>query len=52
MTWLPRVLLGMRGAADLDTDEQPGFEGIWVTVCAACDSVYDPETGDLLARSF
>ena len=32
----------------IDTDEAPGYEGIVVTECPVCRSVYRTETGELL----
>lgn len=52
--WLPdhgfidRCVLCSDGPDLFETDEQPGFEGEVVVVCAICVSVYDGETGELL----
>ena len=32
----------------MEYEEEPGFEGEVVTVCAECGAVYDPVTGALL----
>ena len=31
-----------------ETRQQPGWEGTRVVVCSICESIYDPDTGQLL----
>jgi hypothetical protein len=39
------------GSEDLlEYDDEPGFEGQVVSVCAVCEAVYDPVTGEALGE--